>query len=324
MHLSEILTSGDFAVQVTEYLDAISTISLTRTCSQLYCGLPRNSAVGVVIWRRYLSDERYLANRLVFETAKSLVHSDKVSRSNYKLILAVLSEKNGFMKITRLKSLCAEGKLAAPILPHQGKWKCLTRLDQFALKRASATGVENAPAHANVPEASTAVKFIGRIAGRKGRSDMVKAQLVPLLKLTDKPHLSSLLKLLVAEMNIAGIAEVLWVAGDCVPDSSIESAVKEALSAFTTSIGDTILHLVVKDVAGSPAEKVKWLQCLLRYDVVKAIVNQVNLHHETALVLAGGRSDLEPVGMMLIENGADANICDKKGNSFSVKAPDGH
>lgn len=322
-HLSALLSNGDVPIIITEFLDASSGLELSRTCTQIYCAIPRNSTVGVSIWRRYLSDNRYVSNRLVFEIGKQLVESENVSRSNYKLILSVLAQKNSFMKINRLKALLSDGKLANPILPHKGEWRCLTRIDQFALKRATQESQGAPRSNLVIPastSATTGVKFISRLAGRKGRHEMVMKQLSTLLQNNSSEQLTELLSILVQEMNHAGLLEILEISSSILDGRTVDECLSRSIKGFQSAIGDTLLHTVVRDKNTSIEEKIRLMKGLLKYDGLKKLVNETNLNHESVLVLVGTLQPTDKrwsdIGNVLIGNGADLNICDKKGNFY--------
>lgn len=309
----EVLTTA------LEFLDPASAIILTHVSSQFYIGIPRNSGVGVQIWRRYLTDERYQASRLIFQAGRDLAENALVSRANYKLILAVLVQKNSFMKISRLKSLCGSGKLSHPILPHKGQWRCLTRLDQFALKRATS---ENVKPHNSLGLShgciSTEGKFIARICGRKGKNGMVRDHLVKLLS-RNVSELTWVINTIVREgSNFLGLKEVLDIAGDVLGTDQVNKLVLPPVDSYRTHLGDSILHLLVKDESLDFRDKVSVLETLRRLPCIGKLVNVVNLSHETALVLLMSRShaEQEALCVILLEMGADVNICDSKGNFF--------
>jgi hypothetical protein len=326
-NLASVLLSGEIPMILTEYLDPASAIDLTRTCSQIYLSIPRNSALGISIWRRFLLDERFTTNRLVADISKELVLSDMVSRSNFKLLVCVLSQKNGFMKISRLKSLLAKGRLSSPLLPHKGQWKCLTRLDQFALRRAS-KDTENQPRSnegiALIPTSSesTGVRLLSRISGRKGRTEMVKTHLANLLKSDYSSSLPSLFSLLMKEGNYAGAAEIIEMGIEIIGVESLNNMVSDSNIGDARSIlGDTFLHSLLRDRNTSVSDKLGILRAFLDLPYVCGLLNITNHNHETVLILSQGiGGTLDPkwrqMGAMLIEKGADASICDKKGNFY--------
>ena len=330
MTLEGMLSSAEVLEHVALFLDPFSAIELTRTSSCMYTALPRNSNLGVLIWKTYLSNERYLSNRLVIETAKAMVQSDVVSRSNYKCILAVLVQKNGFMKITRLKSLCATGKLAHPVLPHKGGWRSLIRLDQFALKRASKESVMPHGEHQLVDiEAPLEVKFIGRIAGQRGKSEMVKDKIEALSGAEPNDdalfstRLNTIFEILLREVNFAGLLDVLDICKTLTRDAAVDKALEASIVPFRTNLHDSVLHLIVKSDSIKLPEKMRLVRNLLEFSSTKSLVNAVNLNHETALVLIKKRAEvgsalehlthLQAVADALIDSGADVYLCDRKG-----------
>ena len=261
-----------------------------------------------------------MTNKLVQESAKSLVSSDQVSRANYKLILTVLMQKNGFMKVNRLKSLCASGKLSVPLLPHKGAWRCLTRLDQFALKRASAEAANEKPRQESIVQSSSS-KFVSRIAGRKGKREMVKQHLGPLLR-NGVDGLRPLVEILVADLNFSGLAEVLELSESSVSKAQIETVLEHSVSGYKSSIQDTFVHAIVREKSLPLPEKRAVLTQLLEYEPVRQLLNQVNLNHETPLVVAAGiaktvteaeKQDWQKIASLFISKGADVYLCDKKG-----------
>ena len=276
--------------------------------------------MSVQVWKTYLCDSRYMTNKLVAETARGLVNSDQVSRANYKLILAVLMQKNGFMKISRLKSLCGSGKLSVPLLPHKGAWKCLVRLDQFALKRASAEATGHKASRTDQPvlaSTSTSVKFVARIAGRKGKHEMVKQNVRPLLS---QGTFQSLLEMLVLEANFSGLAEVLDLAQVELSLTEVDTKLSCALSSYKSGIEDNILHRILRDTTTTVSEKLKIFQILFLFESPKLLINKVNLNHESPLITAfglgtasSGKQEWEKIANIFIKNGADVFLCDKKG-----------
>ena len=329
--LWQVISSGEILPNLAEFMDAISAIEVTRASAQFYTGIPRNSSVGVQIWRRYLADDRYQWNRLIFAFSRDLVGDDRVSRANYKLILGVLVQKNGFMKISRLKSLCSSGKLSQPILPHKGAWRCLTRLDQFALKRAAGEQKKSdvveisttSLAVSSRPGLSATGKFVSRICGRKGekKSEMVRNHLVSLLS-SSSEQLTWLIDTLVKEGNFLGVREVLEVALSVVSADKVSKLVFPPLHAFRTNLGDTILHLIVKDKDLNLAEKISILNFLKNLpSCASNLINAVNLSHETPLLLLmnSGLEERVQLSEVLKDLGADASICDVKGNFFKLE-----
>jgi len=316
------LSSGEVLVIFAEFMDASSTLDLTRVSRDFYCGIPRNSSLGVQIWGKYLEDERFQANRLVFQAGKELRHSACVSRSNYKLILAVLVQKNSFMKISKLKHLCGSGKLSQPILPHKGQWRCLTRLDQFALKRATAeqNKSENAvPLNSSsTPSLSTAAKFVARICGRKGKSEMVRSHLVPLLTGDSIGEFTWVVDTLIRESNFLGVSQVVEMAIEVLGLERVNKLVFPPFNSFRSSVGDTFLHLLVRDGSLSVREKLEVVAVVGSLPSVCQLVNEVNLSHETALKLLmdRGAEEKKEVSGALLKLGANSSICDMKGNFF--------
>jgi hypothetical protein len=323
--LITLFSSHEALEAVSLFLDPASALELTRTCTALYCNLPRNSAMAIQTWSMYLTDPRYLTNQLVLETARGLVASKDVSRSNYKFILAVLIQKNGFMKVNRLKSLCASGKLSSPVLPHKGGWRCLVRLDQFALKRATK---ESASGQLSQPEeisASVDVKFVARIAGQKGKTYLLKQKLKSLCDTDtadgylDDMHV--IFKILLKESNWMGLIDVLASAYDIIPLETVNKALNSSLVPFRTNLKDSLLHLIVKDSSLRVQDKLRLVDLLLAFPSMKALVNEVNLNHEAPLVLVTKTApksspDIDvwqQLATKLISAGADKYLCDRKG-----------
>jgi hypothetical protein len=323
MSLEHLFSSSEVIEVVATFIDPLSAIELTRTSSTMYTSLPRNSSLGVQTWKMYLTKPHYLTNRLVIETAKSLVESELVSRSNYKCILAVLVQKNGFMKISRLKSLCVSGKLASPVLPHKGGWRMLVRFDQFALKRASKDPVENrSDYHISDMDVPIEVKFIARIAGQKGKTDMLKQKLSALPKHEFTDLLTSVLNIVVREHNFPGLLDIIEAIRENEAVSAIDESIRRSITPFKTALDENLLHLIIKDSSIKVNQKVSLLRCLLQYDSTKKLINALNLNHETALVLLSKTvtSSLSPerelwqqAAEVLIMNGADVYLCDRKG-----------
>ena len=293
-------------MNLTEFLDAPSTLEMTRTCVGLYLALPRNCAMSIEVWRRYLSEDRYLGNRLTFEIGKTLVESDQVSRSNYKLILAVLLQKNGFMKITKLKTLMTVGKLASPILPHKGKWRCLIRLDQFALKRATLEGIaqdENKPANTLSTES-----FICRIAGNKSKLPLLKQYLSK--HLNSSPSLSPLVSRCLSSGNISGLSDIPHLSQNQLHCGGSVDSVIPTIKSHRNLLGDNIFHILIRD--SRCVDKVRVISNLLVIPSLCQLLNEVNLTNQTPLVLAFS-SGMPELCKLFKTHGADTSICDNRG-----------
>lgn len=321
--LESLLSSAEVLETVSTFLDPMSAIELTRTSSGMYCNLPRNSSMAVQIWSMYLTDPRYLTNRLVLESAKALVASKDVSRSNYKCILAVLIQRNGFMKINRLKSLCASGKLASPLLPHKGGWRCLVRLDQFALKRASKESTTLGSQRPGIA-ASVDVKFIARIAGQKGKTELLKSKLKNLFAEEDTDDMHSVFSILLAELNWMGLIDVLESVKDTLSHERVDKALSTIISPFKTSLGDSLFHLLVKESSLKILDKNRLMHLLLDFPSMKLLVNEVNLNHESVLVLVSKTAPRsgpdtaawQDLAELFITAGADKYLCDRKGTFY--------
>jgi hypothetical protein len=322
--------SSTEVVQLTAlFLDPSSMLVLTRTCTQMYLGLPRNSAMSIQIWRTYLTEGRYLNNKLVLETARALVMSQAVSRSNYKMILAVLVQKNGFMKVSRLRSLLAAGKLSTPVLPHKGEWRKVIRLDQFALKKASKeVWAEPArPSGDSGSRGSTELDFISRIAGRKGRESALREMLSCTLKTLNETKTQSVLTLIfsnvVNDQNFLGLVEVATVASTLTSVDIVSSCLTKVVSNYKTALEETILHSLLRDQSTTVKQKFSMLSKLFEFSCMRDLVNRVNLNHQSALVLVSTclskSSDLsgwQEVADLLIKTGADVYLCDRKGKFY--------
>ncbi len=328
MSLVELLCSSNEILQsVVGYLDASSALDLTKVCSSMYIGLPRNSPLGVQIWRTLLVDPRYNSNKLTLETSRLLATSDKISRANYKCILAVLTQKNGFMKVSRLKSLCAAGKLSTPVLPRHGGWRALVRLDQFALRRASKESISSDQSGIRISTEDTPVdvKFVARMAGQKGKRALLEQRFETALQGRDEheclKRLVAIYTILMTESNIAGMSEILEVSEKFVTNKILESVLESTLQQFSTQIEDNILHVVMKDSRLQTVQKLHFIKLLLAYNSIKKLLNKVNLHHETPLVLINKISvgntpdlaELQKIADLMISAGADQYLCDRKG-----------
>jgi hypothetical protein len=201
---------GEFPFILTEYLNAGSCLELTRVCSGLYLAIPRNTALGISIWRRYLDDERYVTNRLLFDFGKDVTDMDRsnCSRANYKCILASVSGRSGLLRVQRLRKLLVEGKLSIPVLPRKGGWRCLARLDQFALKRLAG---EDGKEDRLVPpsENGMAVNYLVRILLR-GRVDLVKDKIAKL----DELNLIKVVTELFQHRAVDGLLGILEISVD--------------------------------------------------------------------------------------------------------------
>lgn len=329
--LPSVISSHEVIQVISEFLDPVSMLHLTLTSSVMYCALPRNSSMSVNIWRKYLTDSRYLTNKLVIETSRALVASDQVSRANYKCILAVLVQKNGFMKVSRLKSLCASGKLSSPLLPHKGGWRSITRLDQFALKRASKECESAQPLPQSlISRGSTELDFISRIAGRKGKFEVLRERLskyfADVSDIQRTSSLLTLLKTLVTDRNVTGFVEVLKVSDSVFDVGTIDSLVGEASRDFNNNLQETWLHFILRDSQTSPKEKVGIFDSLLEFSSLRNLVNIVNLNHVSPLVLittelatksaAVDRTRWQEIADILIKHGADVYLCDRKGTFY--------
>ena len=298
--LITMFSSLEVASVIFQYLNVVDALETTRTSSEFYKAIPRNSAFGVSVWRQYLTDVRYITNRLVFETGKFLAESDQVSRSNYKLILCVLSQKNGFMKTSKLRGLCASGKLVHPILPRRGKWKGIVRLDQFALKRASLENEENDSG--NVKHVSPVVLFASRVAGRAGKQEVFATQVRKLVSESSSKHVADLVLTLVSDGNVAGLAQLLRL----LPADMLEQCLNAETLSFRTAVGDNLLHL-----ATTKGTAVADIECLLQFASIQAMLNERNL---------GGRAPLHACARaeifdLLVQHGADRHLPDSKGNA---------
>ena len=331
LSLSSIISSCEVVQIVSDFLDPISMINLTLTSSEMYCGLPRNSSMSVNIWRKYLTDSRYLTNKLIIETARSLASSENVSRANFKCILAVLVRKNGFMKVSRLKSLCAAGKLSTPLLPNKGAWRAIIRLDQFALKRASKEcDSGKPPVPSFTTRGSTGLDFISRIAGRKGKFGVVSERVLSFFsEMSDSEKISSLttlLKTLVDDGNILGFIDVLKICGPIYDHEAVDSILGKACTEFNSILRDNFLHYILRDSQTSPKDKVGILDFLLQFSSLRNVVNIVNLNHVSPLVLISNelaitcsmedRLQWQQIADLLIKHGTDIYLCDRKGNFY--------
>jgi len=321
LSIADVLSSGEIPVTLCEYLDAESALSLTRTSASIYLAIPRNNTMSVAIWRKYLADPRYVPNRLVFDIGKFLVESGDVSRANFKPIVAVLSQKSGFMKINKLKSLCSSGKLSVPLLPRNGQWRSLMRLDQFALKRATKEcgDDQNKPPPATI-EKNSMESLITRLAGVKGRSPMVEKYLDRMIKESPGlPRLINLVGRLVREQNIPGLIEILELLSKR-PTVDLDALIETSIGPYRTPIGDNILHACVRLPAVTVVDMVRRILNFSSLSV--GLVNQVNLNHETPLLLASKVAQpggiREAVCGFLITAGSDVNIPDKKGNFYLI------
>jgi hypothetical protein len=92
--------------------------------------------------------------------------------------------------------------------------------------------------------------------------------------------------------------------------------------SYRTSIGDNILHFSLRQIAIGKCDEVnlkRLLVCLnfFRNDICDRLINQVNLNHETSLMLASKLLRSSVCEQMLISFGADVNIPDKGGNLYT-------
>ncbi len=310
---------------LSEYLEGSDALSLSRACVRIYQTLSRNTPMGISIWRRYLTDARYQGNKLTFEIGKSMTQSDMVSRANYKLILAVLAQKNGFMKIGRLKDLLGKGTLSSPILPHKGKWRSIIRLDPFALKRANKESgglqqpqIENKPS--NLITGPSTEAFLCQLAGQKSKRVLLTQFLEKYL--TSGPHavqLQTLVEVCISAGNLAGLGDILSLARLRVSDSDFQNVVKSCVFPFRTPLGNCILHELLRDPKLVLSEKVRVVLQLLELPVFPSLLNEVNLSHETPLVLAMkiDRIGLHSVCSRMLAVGADPSLCDSHGVFFT-------
>ena len=319
--LEDLLSCGEVLSSVTSFLDATSALELSRASVSLYLALARNTPLGISIWRRYLTDLKYVPNRLVFDVGKTLVETADVSRANFKLVVAVLSQKSGFMKINKLKALCASGKLNNPLLPRKGQWRALVRLDPFALKRATAEGNQQNRPEVNVmpPRSTPSIEsLIIRMVGSRSKSPLLEQQLVRVLAGNPdamQSTLSSIFSALLANNQFPGVCDLIEMVLKLSPPQDrekIERIISNTVVSFRTSIGDTILHALIRvtefDLCGS----------LLKHDMLRPLLNTVNLNHETPLLLLFKQNKSAPLIADLIQHGADTSIPDKKGNLYNL------
>ena len=294
--LVSLFACGEIGFCLMQYLGAEDAINLTRTSTQLYMALPRNSAFGVSVWKLYLSKNAYISNRLVFEAGKFLIDSDQVSRANYKLILCVLVEKNGFMKTLKLKSLCASGKLSTPLIPRSGRWRDLVRIDQFALKRAASSLVDKPTLSAcNI----SLVSFVSRLAGRPGKESLVSKHVSP-MPFTD---VSKLISLLLENDNFPGVSQIIALRDF----SESESLISNLILLHRGSLGDNIFHQLLRRPDLSKEVKFSSLTTLLKFSCIHDLLHERNLQGETPLHLSGNMFDL------LVKHGAPVHVPNNKG-----------
>jgi hypothetical protein len=308
-----IVSLGDTAILLTEYIDAASALELSRTCVQLYQALSRNTSLGISIWRRYLSDDRYQTNRLTFEVGRAMTSSDIVSRANFKLILAVLVQKNGFMKIARLKELQAKGVLSTPILPHKGKWRALVRLDPFALKRASKEVSHALPeqkAHSSLK--SSLEGFICQIAGHKSKLSILEQYLRK--HLVHPNALSSLLNHCIHSGTVGGIPDILKVSSTIIDD--IKTPTEAVVLPYRSALGNNIFHDIIRDPKPDPIEKRRRIEILLEIPCTLPLLNMTNYSHETPLIFASRDPSFEGICGTMVKHGANVHISDKNGRVY--------
>ena len=292
--LISVFASGEIGLFVMQYLDAVTAVSLTYTCTEFYRAIPRNSAFGVSVWRLYLSDPAYIGNRLVFETGRFLLDSDAVSRSNYKLIVCVLIQSNGFMKTSKLKSLCLGGVLKAPILPKHGKWRDLFRLDTYALKKAGdGTCLKNRDL-LKVGKVSL-VSFVSRVLMKNSYKPLFVSKYLSNMSSTD---ISSLANILIVECPI-GLSRLFSLLN---PETRL-GLYTQIIHPYKNSMGDTFFHRIVCE------SSIDLIAPMLEFPEANTLLNQRNLKGETPLHLCTSSDVFE----LLTKKGADPNIPNSKG-----------
>lgn len=315
LSLEDVLSCGEVLSSVMGFLDPASAIDLSRVSVSLYGTLARNTALGISIWRKYLTDLNYVPNRLVFDVGKALVDTSEVSRANFKLIVAVLCQKSGFMKINKLKALCESGKLSTPLLPRKGQWRALVRSDPFALRRATSEGNQQNQPSAN-HSAPSMESLVVRLLASKSKSPLLEKQLnllVNPLTLQSISSLSSIVSKLVLSNQFSGVCDLLDLVLKISPSSNRDRIMlifSDSLLPFKTAIGDSILHALVRALEFEVCES------FLKHEAFKPLLNTVNLNHETPLLLASKLDAPKPFLTLLVAQGADTSIPDKKGNLY--------
>lgn len=323
--LDDVLSYGEVLITVTKFIDSLSALNLSRVSFTCYGSLGRNSPMAITIWRMYLTDSRYVTNRLVFDIGRSLVDTSDVSRANFKLLVAVLSQKSGFMKINKLKALCAAGKLKTPLLPKKGQWRELVRLDPFALKRATTEGY-----HANQAESVSSritsgpsmESLIIRLAGSRSKSPLLQSQLTRLIQPfteTAQSAFSSICTQLCVNNQSAGLVDLLVLTSKSIVSEkdkpTFHRIIETAIVPFRTIIGDNILHAMIR------SNDLECCRHLVEFDAIKPLLNEVNLNHETPLLLAhktfSKSNETSNFLSFLISVGANPAIPDKKGNLYN-------